>query len=519
MDILSALASDHPRLVGLFTLATAALVVETFVPKPNSTIPSGRPLPFIGHTWLILSHAWRGKAHELLDRGRKELGTISRSELVGNIHTVTVAEPEAIKKVFCSDDFVRSNFVLPMTVGIFRFALFVMPTDTVWKKHRRFLVRSLGVSHLRQALDATNAVMDKLTVIWAKGLESHGSSYESDMFHVASSITVDVIGQVAFSVDYRSVENHEKPESSQMMRAYQRAFDVISTRSFLPEPFWYFVGVGTSKVKGELATLRKTIQSTINSKRQSRPTAPTTSQTSEKEAESPTFEPDRAFSNKVLDRLDVLDHILEAPDWTDEEITDEVIALFLAGGETSANTITFCVLLLDQHPEVRDKMIAEIDSVLLNCGHDLTLRSLADLKYTESVIKETLRLYPVVGVPVARQAIRDTELMGHRIRKGTFAFTDLRGLHRNEKYWKFAEVFSPSRWIDFTPAPGTYLPFGDGPHTCIGKNMAMVELKVVLTRIYSKFIPSVVPNQDLEPVSSVTLGLKKGLRVNLQPRE
>ncbi|KAJ3216945.1 hypothetical protein HDU67_008764 [Dinochytrium kinnereticum] len=503
---------SHPKLTAVLGLAAAALLVEWIVPKRNATIPSTPGFPFIGNTLLMLDYVRRQKSHELVDLARSRLGPISRSELFGGISIVTVSDAESIKRIFCSEDFRRSAFVLPFAVGIFQHGLFIMPTDDLWRRHRKFLQPGFGASHLRHSLEVTNAVLDKLVEIWSGRIDEKGDAYVTDMFHVASSITLDVIGQVAFSFDYKAVENHEYPESMTDMKAYQRAFEVINIRTCVPSIFWSFAGVSTSQVKEEVRALRETIQKTIEHKRHGikcRSTMADISKTGdEKEGDS---------KRKSMAKLDVLDRMLENGDWTDEEITDEVIALFLAGGETSANTIVFCVLLLDQHPEIRDKMVMEIDEVIGDTQH-VTSDMINKLRYTEYVIKESLRLYPVVAFPVAREALRETELMGHQIAKGTLLVANLRGLHRDPKYWKYPDVFSPSRWNNFTPAPGTYLPFADGPHACLGMRMAMIELKCVLARIYRYFLPSVVPGQDLDPVTSVTHGLKNGLKVTLKKR-
>ncbi|KAJ3176898.1 hypothetical protein HK101_010361 [Irineochytrium annulatum] len=209
--------------------------------------------------------------------------------------------------------------------------------------------------------------------------------------------------------------------------------------------------------------------------------------------------------------LDVLDRMMESSEWTDDEITDEVIALFLAGGETSANTIVNCALALDQHPEVRERMVAELDEVF--GGDDsVAWEKLGELKYTEAVIKESLRLYPVVVMSGVRLSSEDVEMLGYHIPKDTGVAVDILGIHRDEKNWKHPLSFMPLRWMEpgFQPVPGSYLPFGDGVHMCLGK--------WVLARIYRKYRLSVVPGQDLERVTTLTTGLKNGLKVVVEPR-
>ncbi|KAJ3100462.1 hypothetical protein HDU97_002199 [Phlyctochytrium planicorne] len=486
----------------IVSLATTVLAWEIFGPKRNGSIPEGSICwPFIGHTPDMLKYAKDRKSHVRNQKIKKEKGSIHRTQLIGGMHWVVVSDAQAVKQVFCSPDVLRrSDFVMPLSKGIFLTGLFIMPTDDLWKKHRKAIVKSLGPSHVRNSVGIVNGVMDRLFAIWIQRLKELGDEYVSDMYIVASSITVDVIGLVAFSFDYESIKNHENTDQmvkfklleetfikfrnpiQEAMKAYQYAFEVINLRSTIPEVLWPLTGVSTPTVIEKLKPLRDTIQRTIDNKRHN-----------------------KKNEDKSLD--DVLDRLLESDEWTDEEITDEVIALFLAGGETTANILTFCVLHLDQSPEVREKMVAEIDAVLGD-SQVVTIDDINNLKYMECVVKEILRLYPAVPIPVGREALEDIEILGHVVKKGTIVFTDLTGVQRDPTYWKYPDIFSPSRWVDFTPAPGTYMPFGDGPHSCIGNRLAMIEIKTFLARLYQRFVPSVVPEQNLEICTSVTMGLK-----------
>eukprot|EP00842_Homolaphlyctis_polyrhiza_P003136 jgi/Hompol1/3823/HPOL_006764-RA len=93
------------------------------------------------------------------------------------------------------------------------------------------------------------------------------------------------------------------------------------------------------------------------------------------------------------------------------------------------------------------------------------------------------------------------------------------GLHRDPAYWPNPETFDPERWLGGqTIAPGSFLAFGEGPRACLGLKFAEIEIKIAIAHIVSKFHLELVQGQDLEPVSSITSGLKNGLRVNLTPR-
>ncbi|KAJ3404485.1 hypothetical protein HDV05_007145 [Chytridiales sp. JEL 0842] len=152
--------------------------------------------------------------------------------------------------------------------------------------------------------------------------------------------------------------------------AYNRAFEILVERQTVPWFLWDLFRIGESYAKREMVTLREIIMTTSDSKR--------ASLKSNSGAAGRTVE--------GMSKLDVLDGLLEVGGWTDEEIIDEVIALFLTGGETSANTITFVFWLLDQQPQVLSKIQEELDRILGPCKpdspiHGITWDELSDLRY------------------------------------------------------------------------------------------------------------------------------------------
>ncbi|KAJ3404440.1 hypothetical protein HDV05_007184 [Chytridiales sp. JEL 0842] len=475
-------------------------------------IPGPIPLPIFGDIFLIRKFLKDRKGHELRDHMRTTYGKISKLHILG-MDVVAVADANAAKQVLNnSEQFLRSDSFLNLATGLFKYALFILPTSPVWKKHRKFIQPGFGPTHLRHAVDATNQVMDALFSVWDQKLDSKTSSsvLEVNMFHVSSSITIDVIGHVAFSYSYDNVLHYESPDKQHSLKAYNRAFEFLVERASTPRFLWSLFNIGESAAKRETKILRDTVMATIADKRAS-------VKNTEAGLDGKTVE--------GMSQLDVLDRMLEV-DWSDEEIVDEVIALFLAGGETSANTITFIFWLLDQHPHVLTKVREELDRVLGPCigtspAHNITWDELSELKYTEQVVKETLRLHPVVVSSAPRIVVdpNGVELMGKHVPFGTNVMVDVRNIHRSDEYWDNPMAFNPSRWDDgFTPAPGTYLPFLDGAHMCVGWKMAILEIKVVMARVLHRYRVSVVKDQKLNLVTSVTHGFKDGIQMVVERR-
>ncbi|AKJ02534.1 cytochrome P450 [Archangium gephyra] len=211
------------------------------------------------------------------------------------------------------------------------------------------------------------------------------------------------------------------------------------------------------------------------------------------------------------DKGDVLSLLLTAKDedgtgLSEAELLDQILTLYIAGHETTANALSFAFMLLGQHPESQAKLQAEVDSVL--GGRAPTYEDAPKLTYTLQVIKESLRMFPP-AVFFGRAPIEDLEIEGYRFRKGQFCLLSPYAIHRNPEFFPEPERFAPER---FTPENekklprNTYLPFGTGPHVCIGQYFALLEAQLVLAHICQNVNVSLVPNQQIRLMPLATLG-------------
>ncbi len=221
-------------------------------------------------------------------------------------------------------------------------------------------------------------------------------------------------------------------------------------------------------------------------------------------------------------RNDLLDMLLEMRDeqtgegMTDEQARDEVVTIFFAGHETTAMAMTWMFYLLSQHPEVEERLRAEISTVL--DGRTPTFTDLPKLTYSQKVIQETLRLYPSAYL-FAREAISDQVLDGYRIPAGTMIFLTPFVTHRDAKYWPNPETFDPERFNAEQVAarnPNVYYPFGEGPHLCIGNNLAQTEMQMILALALQRYKISLVPGHPIGFRPEATLRPKHGMRMTLQ---
>ncbi len=159
----------------------------------------------------------------------------------------------------------------------------------------------------------------------------------------------------------------------------------------------------------------------------------------------------------------------------------EIRGMLAAGHETSATAIAWCVAMLAVHPEQSEAVANEGAAA----AQATTLADVRDLRATLRWCRETMRLYPPVPMSISH-AIRDTTLGSLQIPRGTRIDVCSYVLHRSPELWQDPDRFDPDRFLQ-APAANTYIPFLVGPHVCLGKHLAMVELPVVTARLAQKF--------------------------------
>lgn len=224
------------------------------------------------------------------------------------------------------------------------------------------------------------------------------------------------------------------------------------------------------------------------------------------------------------DKGDLLSMLLLSEDedggrMSDKQVRDEAVTLFLAGHETTANTLNWTWMLLAQHPEVEARLHAEIDAVLGD--RPPKLADLKQLPYAEQVIKESMRLYPP-AYAFGRMALNDVEIDGYVIPQGSSVGVISYLAHRDPRWWDEPERFNPDR---FSPEHEphirrySYLPFGAGPRICIGNSFAMMEAHLLLVAVAQRYQLRLAPGQVVEPEPLITLRPKNGLHMRLEARE
>lgn len=221
---------------------------------------------------------------------------------------------------------------------------------------------------------------------------------------------------------------------------------------------------------------------------------------------------------------DLLDRLLHARDeatgtgLSDRQLRDEMLTIFSAGHETTANALTWTWYLLSMHPQMLARLHSELAEVLN--GRPPTEEDLPRLSYTRALFEEALRVYPPVPA-IQRRVTTDTTLAGCRLPAGSIILISIRNIHRHPDFWDEPDRFDPDRFMQEQARPRhrlAFLPFGAGPRTCVGNYFAMVEGPLLLALIAQQYDLKLVPGHPVDSEVMVTLRPRYGLMMTLHPR-
>jgi cytochrome P450 len=205
----------------------------------------------------------------------------------------------------------------------------------------------------------------------------------------------------------------------------------------------------------------------------------------------------------------------------------QVITMTFAGHDTSASTMSWVVYELTRHPEVEEKLVAELRQVLgdkwnsRDPSDQPTADELVHMQYLNAIIKEAMRLWPIGGT--ARWGPKGAVLNGFDV-SHQMLYVDPYILHRNERTWgPDAQEFKPDRWLGANPVtsgihPYSYQPFSKGPRDCIGQNLALLEMRAVLAELYRRFTFTYAGTQPERIMYQVTNKPKFGVMVRVHKR-
>jgi cytochrome P450 len=206
---------------------------------------------------------------------------------------------------------------------------------------------------------------------------------------------------------------------------------------------------------------------------------------------------------------DVLSILIESRDeqgtgLNDDELISEAYTVLCH--ESSAAALTWCLFLLDQHPHIYNDLYDEIHGLLQ--GSAPSIEQLSKLPLLDNVISETVRLLPPAGFAL-RYTSKECELAGFNLPKDAMIFVSSYVSHRICDIYEDPLRFDPQRWEKISPTPYEYVGFGAGAHSCLGRNLALLEMKVILCMLIQRFRLNLVSGSKID----------RGMRISFVPKQ
>ena len=355
----------------------------------------------------------------------------------------------------------------------------------VWQRQRRLMQpvfqRSNIATLLPQIATAGSNMLDR----WRK----LGDGAEIKLSEEMTRLTLEVITQTMFSTSVLDKVEHIAPSLEILLRyASKTLLNPLTPPLYVPTP-------ANQKFKQALGIIDDVIYGIIDQRR----TAPTASST----------------------HNDLLDMLLNARDdntgekMTDRQIRDEVITIFSAGHETTANLLSWTLYLLARHPDVLAKLHQELGG--LAQGKIPNAEDLQQLVYTRAVLNESMRFRPPAGI-LLRKVNKDTEIDGYFLKAGRLAIFSIFNLHHHADFWPRPDQFDPERFLIPENRRFSFMPFGTGERICIANHFALMEAQLLLSMIVQHYDLQVLDTDEVEIELAVALRPKGGIPVRIKWR-
>lgn len=365
-------------------------------------------------------------------------------------------------------------------------------TGQKWKNMRTTLSPAFTGSKMRQMFTLIANCADAVANSLRKDIETTGKPLVLDMKNVFSKYTNDVIATSAFGIEVNSLENPDneffvmgKNAMSPNKWLMMARLTIVQVAPRLAK--WFNIKFISTKIENFFRTL---VLDTIRTRERHNIIRPdmihllmqsrkgqlkeetddnfseTDSIASVKESAITTDRQQSATPNKTAE-------------WTDDDVVAQCLQFFFAGFETSATLLAFVSHDMATNPAVQSKLIAEIDLVLANANGTLTYTALQSMKYLDMVVSESLRKWPPAPI-TDRLCVKEYKYVEDgqtkwTIEKGQMLWIPIMGLHYDPKYFPNPHEYDPERFNEENVGnivPGSYMPFGMGPRSCIGKLFA-----------------------------------------------
>lgn len=429
-------------------------------------LPGPPGLPLIGNTLQLLRPSMRNLNFE---KWAKRYGPIFRLNSVGRL-AVAVCDTDEVNAIMRNrpDGFTRWSEQLRISQEMVSTTSLVFAKGEDWKRHRRLVVTALNTNHLTRYFHVVARSTERL---YRRLVEAARDGGTLDIHRVLTCYTVDITASLAFGHDLNTLERGE----NELQGHVHRILKMEGRRLVSPIPYWRWFRLPADRaLERSLAEVDRAVSGFIEQARMRMSERP------ELREEPENF-------------LEAMLAAQEADgDFTDSDIAGDALVMLEAGESATAHMLGWTVWFVASRPDVQARLAQEADAVLGERPFADEYRAIADLRYTEAVLRESLRLKNVVPMLTAAP-VADTTICGTHIPAGTRLLLFMDHAARQGSSFQRADDFEPGRWLEDgdgelrTFDHKSFLSFGAGPRFCPGRNLTFVEARTALAMVARNF--------------------------------
>ncbi|GBC01064.1 hypothetical protein RclHR1_04050007 [Rhizophagus clarus] len=506
----------------------------------ENPLPGPFPFPFVGNLFQFYFQ-FKGDAKNFYEYNHKKYGDIFEVQLGGRF--IVLSRVEYADKLLTpstkNPHIARLPYIRGLEeLGVQGKGLLLNGNYKTWKYNRQFFTQAvLSPKFTNEAIYWTNQLFGELEGYWNKLFLKEEiikeNKNEIDFIAWLNQYTNDVIiklltGERSYSMAaYFNTLSDEKADypsaivndSIKLVKAFRKYLLGFIMFLYVPPFFRHYVPFFKTKADDLIQNVRFINNRLVEIVKKRRneientpldKSLPNDMLTSIITANTPRdFNYTKTVGGEAMDRP-----------MTDSEICGIIFDGFLGGTDTTANTISYIVYYLAHYPDVKKKMVEEIDGIFQgDKTRPITEDDFQKLRYCEAIIKEVSRVFTVVPTLI-RNTAKPDEIAGYKWPVNTLFRINANGIHYKEDYYEEPDKFNPDRWLSEGSEPKklSFLMFGGGLRICPGRKLAMVELACLMALLYRKYEIDLVDMNAPLNVESGGATVCNELLVKIKPR-
>ncbi|XP_038045431.1 cytochrome P450 2U1-like [Patiria miniata] len=491
--LLEGASSFNVQTVVLFVVVL--LLTIAWIRRPRNLPPGPPAWPIIGNTRGLQ----KGAMHLVMTDWARQYGRIM-SVWMGPRLAVVLNDIEAVKEALTKQaDSFSKRYVTPRArISLSVKGSFILSNGEVWKERRRF-----GLSAMRTLGMGKRSVEHKITEEARHLLECFDGEGEKpfDPEHAILNAVSNIICMISFGYRFE----YSDPKFARLIKLVKLN---LSGSSFAMLgnlfPFLFYTPLYREN-RDRLQAIAVFIKEVVKEHKES-------------------FDPNdiRDIIDMCLLEIQQVEKTGEAGDKTggegdcepvlsQETIWRGIYDLFLAGTDTTTNTLMWLLIYMAVHPDVQKAVQKEIDDVI-GSDRQPTFEDRNQMPYTNAVLLETLRVRPVAPNALPHETVNETRLLGFTLPAKTIVYVNIWAIHQDPTCWKDPEKFNPSRFLSqggkTVERPEALIPFGLGRRICMGETLAKMEMFLFFVNLLQRFtfsLPTGKPRPSLDGVAGITL--------------